>query len=237
MNGTVLDRAFYDRPVVRVAQELLGKRLVRDWQGQRVSGLIVEAEAYLAAGDPASHSYRGPTRRNRSMFGPPGHAYVYTIHTRYCLNVVCESQGVGAAVLIRAVEPEEGMELMARWRSRSNPLDWTRGPGRLCEAFQLNLQWDGWDLTTGHGLWIEQGPALPEWTLGVSPRIGIRLAQELPLRFFVQGHCFVSGTRRLNGHTQAGFAWLQQLPVGASRRKAVMNFPKPQSPRQSKLDN
>ncbi len=213
MGAHILKRAFYDRPVTIVAPELLGKRLVRNWNGQRVSGLIVEVEAYLAKDDPASHSYRGPTRRNRSMFGPPGHAYVYTIHTRYCLNVVCESPGQGAAVLIRAVEPDEGTHLMAQWREGHPPLDWARGPGRLCQAFGLDLAWDGWDLTRGQGLWIEHGPALPTWKIGTSPRIGIRLAQDLPLRFFVQGHRYVSGPRRCHGRPDTWITWNPQLSI------------------------
>lgn len=210
MANAALPRAFYDRSVIEVARDLLGNRLVRQWNGDTITGLIVEVEAYLAKGDPASHSYRGPTRRNASMFGPAGHAYVYTIHTRHCLNVVCEPVGCGAAVLIRAVEPEHGGAWMARHRRCQQPLKWARGPGRLCEAFALDLSWDGWDLTLGEGLWLEPGPGVEPFDIVASPRIGIRLGADLPLRFFVRGHRFVSGPRHFHGVPRLTLSWVPE---------------------------
>ncbi|MBM4001304.1 MAG: DNA-3-methyladenine glycosylase [Planctomycetes bacterium] len=191
----MLPRSFFARDTATVAASLLGKRLVRAAPEGTVSGLIVEVEAYLPRADPASHAHRGRTRRNDAMFGPPGRAYVYTIHTRHCVNVVTESEGVGAAVLIRAVEPERGLDVMAERRGAGVVRDLARGPGRLCDAFAITMMWNRWDLTQGEGLWIERGPRLPAWSMGVSPRIGIRKAAEAPLRFFVLGHAMVSGRR------------------------------------------
>ncbi len=193
--GQFLPRDFYARDTVEVAQALLGQRLVRVTPEGEITGLIVEVEAYLPV-DPASHAHRGPSRRNAAMFGPPGHAYVYTIHTRFCLNAVTEPENQGAAVLIRAVEPERGRDLMAARRGMHEERQLARGPGRLCEAFGLDLQWNHWDLTQGDQVWLERGPKLPSWRLGISPRIGIRQAADWPLRFFVLGHSFVSGLRR-----------------------------------------
>lgn len=161
-------------------------------------GRIVETEAYLAEGDSASHSARGKTRRNASMFGPPGHAYVYTIHARFCLNVVTEDTGKGSAVLIRAIEPTAGVEQMEARRGCCVQRDLTRGPARLCEAFGLNLEWDGWDLTAGQRLWISNSNVLPPGTWSQSSRIGISRAQRLQLRFFLRENQFVSGPARLN---------------------------------------
>src|SRR5262245_19897305 len=119
MARRILPESFYDREVAQVARELLGMMLVRQSGEGRTSGMIVETEAYLHGTDPASHSFRGRTRRNASMFGAPGRAYVYTIHTRFCLNAVAEGEERGAAVLIRAIEPTEGMELMQQRRSQT----------------------------------------------------------------------------------------------------------------------
>jgi DNA-3-methyladenine glycosylase len=188
---------FVDSPVA-VAQRLLGQRLCRRTRDGLCAGRIVETEAYLAEGDSAAHSLGGPNRKNASMFGPAGRAYVYTIHARQCVNVVTEQQGVGSAVLIRAVEPLTGLQLM-QYRRRTDRLrDLCRGPARLCEAFEIGRDLDGWDLTRRQRLWIE-----PD-SVGLSPaffrsaRIGVTSATELPLRFFVKDSKFISGTRRQN---------------------------------------
>ncbi|GBD36364.1 Putative 3-methyladenine DNA glycosylase [bacterium HR36] len=196
----VLDRAFYNRPAQEVARALLGKYLLRETAGGvLLAGRIVETEAYLARDDPANHAFRGRTRRNASMFGPPGHAYVYAIHTRYCLNVVTEPEGVPSAVLIRAVEPRYGIETMQRLRSAHRLRELARGPGRLCQAFDIDRHLDGWDLTRGAVLWLaDPAEVIPTDSIAVSPRIGVTAARELPLRFFLADSPFVSAHR--HGH-------------------------------------
>jgi DNA-3-methyladenine glycosylase len=219
----ILCLEFYDRPSRKVARDLLGKILWRETPEGKCSGRIVEVEAYEGATDSAAHSYRGQTPRNASMFGPPGHAYVYAIHSRWCLNAVTEPTGVATAVLIRAMEPLFGLELMAKRRRESllarrarlaarDPVassrpaaelvvplrDLCRGPARLCEALAINRQQDGWDLTLGRELWIEDDPfcQLTSRQIARSPRIGISTAQDRLLRFFMRGNPFVSGARR-----------------------------------------
>lgn len=192
-----LARRFYDRDVVQVARDLLGMILVRESPTGRCSGRIVETEAYLASDDPASHSYRGPNRKNATMFREPGLLYVYTIHARYCMNVVTEPQGVPSAVLLRAVEPLNGLELMQQRRGTGKLLDTARGPARLCQAFDVDRQLDGWDLTRGQDIWIERPYSTArDCIVAVSPRIGVTSAHNLPLRFFDADSPFVSGPRR-----------------------------------------
>ncbi len=198
MSATPLPRDFYDRDPRTVAQELLGKTMHRRTRQGLTSGTVVEVEAYLAQGDPAAHSARGPTPRNRSMFGPPGHLYVYSIHARFCLNAVTESAGVGSAVLIRAVQPVAGVGLMQSRRERSSLRDLTRGPARLCEALSVARDLDGWDLTRGRRIWIaDEGRShRNDFHVVASPRIGVTSAQEARLRYFINGSPFVSGPRR-----------------------------------------
>ena len=196
-----LPDSFYARDAVQVAHEILAKRLVRVTAEGATIGRIVEAEAYLAHDDPANHAHRGQTRRNASMFGPPGHAYVYAIHARFCLNVVTERVGVPSAVLIRAVEPVDGVELMRQRRGTSVPRNLTRGPARLCEAFAIDRSLDGWDLTRGEELWVtvEPSPAPQAVQIATAPRVGVTAAQDLPLRFFITGNQFVSKPPRGQG--------------------------------------
>jgi DNA-3-methyladenine glycosylase len=198
----VLPRKFYDRDVVTVAKALLGKLLIRESDEGATLGRIVEAEAYLAQEDSASHSACGKTRRNASMFGPPGHAYVYTIHSRFCLNAVTEPEEVASAVLIRAVEPLDGLTLMQRRRRCDVVRDLARGPGRLCEAFAIDRSLDGWDLTVGERLWVAEDKAsgMP-MEIVVTRRVGVTSAHELPLRFFVAGSRFVSAGRAADSRT------------------------------------
>jgi DNA-3-methyladenine glycosylase len=212
----ILPRDFYDRPSAKVAKDLLGKLLWRETAEGKCGGRIVEVEAYEGETDSAAHSYRGKTPRNASMFGPPGHAYVYTIHSRWCVNVVTEPEGVATAVLIRAIEPLFGLELMEKRRTESllarrerlavresapeiiiKLRDLCRGPARLCEALAINRQQDGFDLTLPRDLWLEDDPVfkLTSKMIRRSPRIGISKAQEKLLRFYVTGNPFVSGKR------------------------------------------
>lgn len=189
-----LSRAFYDRPTLTVARDLIGKTLLRRTAEGVAGGMIVETEAYTAANDPAAHGYRGQTPRNRSMFGGPGFAYVYRSYgIHYCLNVVTEGQGVAAAVLIRAIRPEIGVELMRRRRGeRIDDRDLARGPGRLCQALALSIDDDGSDLL-GSGLWLIETPVLEEMPrIAATARIGITQAADWPWRFVVVGDPYVS---------------------------------------------
>jgi DNA-3-methyladenine glycosylase len=189
-----LSRAFYDRHPVVVARAVLGRLLVFDRPEGRVSGRIVETEAYRGAHDPASHAYRGRTRRNAVMFGPPGHAYVYFIYgMHYCLNLVTEREGSSSAVLVRALEPVEGVESMRERRGGAAVAALARGPGNVARALGLVREHDGLDLTAGP-LWISDRPARRGgFRIAVSPRVGIRLALHLPWRFYLAGHPSVSG--------------------------------------------
>jgi DNA-3-methyladenine glycosylase len=184
-----LPRTFYNRPAIEVARALLGTVLVHG----TTSACIVETEAYLGLEDRAAHSWRGPTPRTRVMFGEPGHAYVYLIYGMYyCLNVVAEPPGSPGCVLIRAVEPMEGIARMRRRRPATRTIeDLASGPGKLTLALGIGRRHNGADFTRGP-LTIHP-PARPEEIrIGVSPRIGIRHCADWPLRFFIQGNRFVS---------------------------------------------
>ena len=196
--GRPLPRAFYDRPVTRVARGLLGRVLVHDSSRGRIAGLIVEVEAYRGEDDPASHAFRGPTRRNAVMFGAPGHAYVYfTYGIHHCLNLVTGPPGVASAVLVRALEPILGLEEMAASRGVSARERLARGPGCVAQALGLDRRHDGLDLTRGP-LWVsDRAPRRGGRRIVASPRIGIRVATERPWRFFLRGNPCVSGPKRL----------------------------------------
>ncbi|MFP6619211.1 MAG: DNA-3-methyladenine glycosylase [Pirellulaceae bacterium] len=195
-----LPTRFYSRATVDVALDLLGKHLFR-WTPQGVTaGMIVEVEAYLPQRDPACHTYRGKTPRNEVMFGPPGRAYVYSIHARYCLNAVTESRGQGGAVLIRAVEPILGMELMQIRRGQVKSRELTRGPARLCEAFGLDRRFNGLDLTGSRALWLTRARKCQK-SLRImrSARIGVTEPRHRCLRFFLADNEYVSGPRKMLG--------------------------------------
>jgi DNA-3-methyladenine glycosylase len=170
----LLPRDFFARDALVVAPALLGKLLVREVDGMRLTGRIVEVEAYLGAEDAASHAYRGRTPRNASMFGPPGHAYVYLIYgIHHCLNVVTGPAGQAQAVLIRAIQPIEGLAAMRMMRGRATMRHLTDGPGKLCQALRIDRSHDGHDLCLGQALWLEDAPT-PNAPILSSPRIGIR---------------------------------------------------------------
>jgi len=197
----ILRREFYNRDPTMVAKELLGKVLVRETPEGVTAGVIVETEAYLAQGDPANHAFRGMTNRNKSMFGPPGHAYVYRIYQVCCLNAVTEPEGVPSAVLIRALMPIEGVELMRERLGRFDRLP-TTGPGKLCKAMAIDLSLDGWDLTLGEQLWVAEGDEPVEFgesDISVTARIGVTAAKDLPLRFFLKRQPFVNFVSHLGG--------------------------------------
>ncbi|MBK7643173.1 MAG: DNA-3-methyladenine glycosylase [Planctomycetes bacterium] len=176
-------RGFFELPTVELARALIGCRLVHELRGGRVCGRIVETEAYLRD-DPASHSFRGPTPRNASMFGPPGRAYVYLVYGMHeCFNVVSAEEGVGEAVLVRALEPLEGLERMRRRRGVNAARELCRGPGRLSVALGITRAHDGADLRAG-ALRIEPpGRGHEPGAIVAGPRVGIRQAAERALRF------------------------------------------------------
>ena len=193
-----LPRSFYDRDVVAVARDLLGKKFWRRSRAGMTCGTIVEVEAYRGERDPASHSFRGKTPRNMVMFGLPGFLYVYSIHGRFCLNAVTGPKRTPSAVLIRAIEPTQGISLMQGRRDRTNLLDLARGPARLCQATGVTREMNGVDLTIGRRIWVTQDPRIHMKPADIvaSPRIGVTKAQNACLRFFVDGSPFVSGSRR-----------------------------------------
>lgn len=188
-----LPASFYARPTLIVARDLLGQLLVREWNGQRMSGRIVEVEAYIGESDQASHAARGRTARNRAMYGRPGVAYVYLIYgVHHCLNVVTEGEGFPAAVLIRALDPVEGADLMAKRRSLAGgALDraLANGPGKLCHALAIDRDLDGHDVTVGTKLWIEPGPPVADRQVEATPRVNVRgdnQARTVPWRLVVR---------------------------------------------------
>ena len=183
-----LKRAFYDRDPRLVAVDLLGCTLVHETVEGVTSGVIVETEAYRPE-DPACHAYKGLTMRNRTIFGRPGLAYVYLSYgVHKLLNAVCEEEGVGSAVLIRALRPLRGLEIMSRRRNRSTHL--CNGPGRLTQALGIELDQDGSDLTDGL-LYILWGDA-PEGEIVSTTRIGISRGTELLWRYLIEGDKSVS---------------------------------------------
>jgi DNA-3-methyladenine glycosylase len=199
-----LSRRFYARDVLVVARDVLGRVLMHDGPDGRLSGRIVEVEAYRGADDPASHAYRGPRQRNAVMFGPPGHLYVYfTYGMHECMNLVCGPAGRASAVLIRALEPLEGIEAMQRRRGVREAARLLRGPGCVTRGLGLSRAHDGADLTRGP-VWVSREPAdLGGHAIARGPRIGIRVATERPWRLYLAGHACVSG------------------PAGGNRRSAV----------------
>ncbi|MGA7354711.1 MAG: DNA-3-methyladenine glycosylase [Candidatus Cybelea sp.] len=180
-----------------LAKALLGYVLVRDCDEGITAGRIVETEAYLP-GDPACHAFSGRSLRNAALFGPPHRAYVYLIYgTSYCFNLSSECDGEGAGVLVRALEPIEGLDLMQERRGTAVARDLCRGPGRLCRALAIDRSLDGIDLFAHPHLWLAHGDAFPT-RIRRSPRIGITRAAERRLRFYAAGSPYVSGPARLS---------------------------------------
>jgi DNA-3-methyladenine glycosylase len=191
-----LPRSFYARPTLAVLEDLIGKLLVHDRRGRRTAGIIVEAEAYIGESDPACHAAPGPTRRNAPLYGPPGRAYVYLNYgLHYLVNAVTEDEGSPAAILIRALSPVEGIELMRRRRARKNglltPDNLCRGPGNLTVALGITLRQNTADLLTS-SLRIEDRGIVPD-RLAWSSRIGIGVGTDRLWRSHWRGHRCVSG--------------------------------------------
>lgn len=189
---TTLSQLFYQQPTLSVASALLGKYLCRKWKNSLIVGKIVETEAYIGEDDPACHAARGKTPRNTVMYGSPGVSYIYFIYGMYhCLNVVTESQGFPAAVLIRAVEPIDGIEHMKKFRKTEDVQNLTNGPGKLCQAFHLDRKQNGMDLC-GMELFITDGEEIAGASIARSKRVGIKVGVDQLWRFFIKNNSYVS---------------------------------------------
>ena len=192
-----LGREFFARDTLTVARELLGERLVRTLGGERASGRIVEVEAYIGETDQASHARSGRTKRNGAMYGPPGHAYIYLIYgMHHCLNIVTEGEGFPAAVLIRALEPEAGIDAMRLRRGGRDGVQLTGGPARLCQALGIDRRLDGADLCAPDArLYLERGMDVADSAVVYGPRVGVRgdaLARRVPWRLYLSDNQHVS---------------------------------------------
>ncbi|HKA32290.1 MAG TPA: DNA-3-methyladenine glycosylase [Candidatus Binatia bacterium] len=190
-----LPRHFYAQPTIRVARQLLGKYLVRRHPDGRTVGKIVETEAYVGEHDLACHASKGRTARTEVMFGPPGHAYVYFIYgVYYCLNVVTEEVGHASAVLIRALEPVEGIETMEQRRGTEKIHSLGSGPGKLCLAMSIDKTLNGADMSRGNILYVEDRNEPPP-KITATPRVGVDYAgtwKDKPWRFLIRGSEFAS---------------------------------------------
>ncbi len=194
-----LNNSFYLRPTLTVAKDLLGKYFVRNIRRKKLIGKIVEVEAYLGENDPASHAFNGRTRRNDVMFWRGGHLYVYfTYGMHFCANIVSEEEGKGRAVLLRAVEPIEGIEIMKRYRKMklkkgqsAAEVNVTNGPAKLCEAFNIKREQNGTDLL-GQEIYITKGESIPKSKIISSKRIGITNGSKKKWRFYIKENPFVS---------------------------------------------
>ncbi len=191
-----LPRSFYTRPALLVAKDLLGKILVRKIGRIILSGTIVEVEAYRGAKDPASHAYHGRTKRNEVMFREGGYLYVYfTYGMHFCANIVTGKQGVGEAVLIRALEPVTGIEVMKRNRGFAKVAGMkhtlTNGPAKLCQAFGVKGIDNGTDLL-GNKIYLMAGESIPKSNIGTSGRVGISRGKEMQWRFFIKENKWIS---------------------------------------------
>jgi len=200
-----LPTEFYARDTVKVAPDLLGKLLVRVIEDERLIGRIVEVEAYRGKDDPASHAFRGLTARNAPMYGEPGHAYIYfTYGNHYCLNITTQRMGEPGAVLLRAVQPLEGLSVMKRLRPSVPDTELTNGPGKLTKAMAIDKSLNEQDMTVGGPLFVtESSVAQVDYETWRSTRIGIREGLDKQWRFFLKGNPYVS---KRGGLRQARFS-------------------------------
>lgn len=189
----ILPYSFYNRDSALVGVELLGKILVRNLGGLILSGRIVEVEAYLPFTDPAAHSYRGKTKRTESLFKDAGSVYVYQIHMQHCMDVVTDTIDIPGSVLIRAIEPIEGIEKMKEFRGKEKLTDLTSGPGKLCKALNITKELDGVNMLQENSplYIIDDGSKVSSGVIK-GPRIGISKAVEHELRFFVKDSKYIS---------------------------------------------
>jgi DNA-3-methyladenine glycosylase len=201
MSLSPVPEEFYARPAVDVARDLLGMTLVRRLDGVRLSGTIVETEAYAGEYDLACHAKAGRTPRTAVMYGPPGRAYIYfTYGMHWLLNAVCLPEGEPAAVLIRAIQPQEGLDVIAARRQGQPPARWMDGPGKICRALGIDGQQNGVDLTSSAGeLWIAWGQPVPDERVLVGPRVGIDSVPE-PWKSVEWRYRVGRGIREQSGH-------------------------------------
>lgn len=184
----ILKKSFYQRSTLQVAQDLIGKILVRVWNGHILSGIIIETEAYCGLIDPASHAYKGQTERNKAMFGPVGHSYVYFIYgNHHCLNLVARENDVPAGgVLLRSLIPLEGIEEMKKLRHTDDISNLTNGPGKIGQALHLNLSDNHIDVTKKDILYVTEGLVIKPTDIIATPRIGISKEKEKLWRFTIR---------------------------------------------------
>lgn len=187
-----LRRGFYTRDPALVAKGLLGNIVVRKIGSDTLSGRIVETEAYYGREDPASRAYKGQKTYNDVMFGEPGRAFIYMVHSWWLLNIVAHTEGGIGAVLIRALEPIEGIELMKRNRGRRNVLHLTSGPGKLTRALNVTKKLNGIDITGGDSHLAVTRGKLEGFKIGSTHRIGVAKDLQQELRFFIKGNKFLS---------------------------------------------
>ena len=183
----IITREFYQREPSLVAQDLLGKYLVRKIDENLLVGKIIETEAYLGKNDPAAHGFKGKTRRNTVLFGEAGIAYIYSIHRYHCFNIVTETIGIASGVLVRAIKPIDGIEMMKQLRGVEIGKGFTNGPGKVCQAFDITRKLNGVDVTSSKSsLFITEGERVNFDLIEISKRIGISKAKDLLLRYFVK---------------------------------------------------
>ena len=191
-----LPRTFYGRDTLTVARDLLGKNLGRSTDAGQIVAKIVEVEAYRGSDDPASHAYRKKTQRNQLMFEKAGIAYVYFIYgNHYCLNVTTEGEGIPGAVLIRAIEIVEGLEIAQMNRKTRTRANLTNGPGKLTQALAISKAQNGLDLTLQEELFIYHAETVDDFEIVTDQRVGITAGREKPWRFYISGNKFVSKQR------------------------------------------
>lgn len=204
-----LNRPFFNRSTLDVARDLLGQRLVKiESNGTRISGWICETEAYIGTDDDGCHAKSGLTYRNRSMWGRPGISYVYfTYGMHWMLNLVTEKDGFPAAVLLRGIVPQEGIELITQRRAHQPPEHWTDGPAKICQAFQITGEYDGLDLCHPQAtLFVEQEKKIADEFVTIGPRVGLNRVEEpwksIPWRFQVPAESFAERGGRDNDFTE-----------------------------------
>jgi DNA-3-methyladenine glycosylase len=191
-----LPKDFYTRSCIKVAKELLGKILVKTCCNKVLSGIIVETEAYPGKNDPASHSFIGKTKRNEVMFSEGGKGYVYfTYGNHFCFNVVTGKENTGSAVLVRSIEPLEGIGIFKKNRKTDDINNLTNGPGKVCQAFGIGRNDNGVNLT-GDYIFIKENPVKKKFRIANSARIGITRNREKLWRFYIEGNPFVSNKRK-----------------------------------------